>query len=282
MAGKYQAPTRRRRARRRSPAAALLALLAAGILVVLAIVYGPKLLAGRQAATQPGATDPPTTQAPTETQVPVESLAPTQMPTQAPTEPPVPWNLTLVNAAHPLPEDWTIELTTLRNGTQVDSRIYPDLQAMFDACRAAGMSPIVNSAYRSTQDQQRILDGYIDDYLAQGYTQEDARTEALKWVARPGTSEHELGLSVDIDAESMTYEDNLEVWSWLSEHCTEYGFILRYTAAGEAYTGISPEAWHFRYVGREAAEEIQRSDITLEEYLIEWLGLYEGPLEAAA
>ena len=277
MAGKYQNCSRRK-----SPASPLPALLAAGILVILAILCGPKLLASRQTEARPAITESAASQE--ETQAPTEppTQSPTNPPTEAPTEASIPWYLTLVNASHPLPEDWEIELTTLGNGKQVDNRIYPDLQAMFDACRAGGMAPIVNSAYRSTQDQQRILDGYIDDYLAQGYSREDAREEALKWVALPGTSEHELGLSVDIDAESMTYEENLEVWSWMAEHCAEYGFILRYTAAGEAYTGISPEAWHFRYVGREAAEEIQRSDITLEEYLIERLGLYAGPLDADA
>lgn len=263
----------RRRRRRRSPASPLLSLLAGAALLVLVIFLGNRLLTDRSEPTL--VTEPPAaTQAPTQ--------PPTQPPTEAPTEPPIPWNLTLVNASHSLPEDWSIELTTLRNGTQVDSRIYPDLQDMFDACRAAGMSPIVNSAYRSTQDQQRILDGYISDYLAQGYSQEDAQVEALKWVARPGTSEHELGLSVDIDAESMTAEDNWEVWQWLAAHCTEYGFILRYTASGEQYTGISPEAWHFRYVGKEAAEAIAGSDITLEEYVIERLGLYDGPLHAGS
>ena len=70
----------------------------------------------------------------------------------------IPWNLTLVNSTHAVPEDWVVpEFTELRNGQRVDSRIYPELQAMFDAARAAGRTPLVISSYRTYDDQKNML-----------------------------------------------------------------------------------------------------------------------------
>ena len=82
----------------------------------------------------------------------------------------------------------------------------------------------------------------------------------------PGTSEHELGLCVDIASgdSSVTNED---VWNWLSKNSYKYGFIQRYTAEKQDITGIIPEEWHFRYVGKKAAEEMHENDLCLEEYL---------------
>ena len=178
----------------------------------------------------------------------------------------IPWNLTLVNQWNPLPEDYTVELTELANGQKVDIRIYPDLQQMFDDARAQGVHPFVREGYRTAQQQQAILDERIQEYLNAGYSQEEAIEAARDWVALPGTSEHELGLAVDINAD-VTLSSSEEVYDWLAKHAHEYGFILRYPEGKEELTGISYEPWHFRYVGLEDAQKIYTQGICLEEYI---------------
>lgn len=179
----------------------------------------------------------------------------------------LPWNLTLVNGEYALPENRSIEVTRLRDDQQVDSRIYPELQNMFDACRADGLYPLVWSSYRDTSEQQRMMEEKVDTFLAQGMSQREAEKEAKLWVAEPGYSEYELGLAVDINSESEELCASWDVYAWLQEHCWEYGFILRYPEDKTEITGIDYEPWHFRYVGKEAAREIMESGICLEEYI---------------
>lgn len=173
----------------------------------------------------------------------------------------------LVNGSHPVPDDWESELTQLKNGQQVDSRIYPHLQEMFDACREDGLLPLILSSYRSSEDQQREFDEKADQFLAQGYSKDEANQLASTWAAQPGYSEHQLALAMDINSADLSVCSNEDVWEWMSKHCSEYGFILRYPSGKEDITGISYEPWHFRYVGKEAAKEISKNGITLEEYL---------------
>ena len=175
------------------------------------------------------------------------------------------WKLILVNAEHPVPEDYSVTLKELRNDQWVDERIYPELQQMFDDARAEGIYPLINESYRSAERQQEILDNYIAAYEAEGLSTEEAQQRALEVVAKPGTSEHQLGLALDIIVEYE--EDSTVTWQWLKENCWRYGFILRYPEDKTEITGISYEPWHFRYVGAEAAQQITERGITLEEYL---------------
>lgn len=177
------------------------------------------------------------------------------------------WNLILVDAEHSVPSDWEVTLVDLRGGEQVDRRIIDPLQEMFDACRADGLLPIVYSGYRSQETQQSIYDRNLAGNIADGYSLEEAEALTRQWVALPGTSEHQLGLAVDIDSEDPDQCSDEAVWAWLWEHCAEYGFILRYPADKTDITGIGYEPWHFRYVGKEAAQSIMSEGITLEEYL---------------
>ena len=177
------------------------------------------------------------------------------------------WNLILVDPEHSVPSDWEVTLVDLRGGEQVDRRIIDPLQAMFDACRADGLLPIVYSGYRSQETQQSIYNRNLAGNIADGYSSEEAEALTRQWVAVPGTSEHQLGLAVDIDSEDPDQCSDESVWAWLLEHCAEYGFILRYPADKTDITGIGYEPWHFRYVGKEAAKTIMSEDITLEEYL---------------
>ena len=186
----------------------------------------------------------------------------------------IPWNLTLVNSTHAVPEDWVVpEFTELRNGQRVDSRIYPELQAMFDAARAAGRTPLVISSYRTYDDQKNMLVKKYRAFKEQGYSHEDAQAEALKWAAYPGCSEHQLGLAIDVGTSNSEKCSKDRVWSWLKEHCAEYGFIWRYSEEKSAITGIANEPWHFRYVGVEAATYIMENNLCLEEYMEQFYGL---------
>lgn len=181
------------------------------------------------------------------------------------------WELILVNASHAVPETYDVKLTQLSNGRSVDSRIYPALQQMFDDARAQGVDPIVREGYRTRADQQAIMDEQIASYTAKGIPESIAEMLAADRVAQPGTSEHELGLAVDINAKAGSGTTNEQVYAWLKEHAPEYGFILRYPEGKSKITGISYEPWHYRYVGTEHAMAITESGLTLEEYLAEVL-----------
>lgn len=181
------------------------------------------------------------------------------------------WNLRLVNAGNSLPEDYSVELTQLSNGLSVDTRCYPKLQEMMDACRAEGLQPLICSAYRSQELQEELFQNKISQLLEQGYSEDTARKEAGTYVAVPGTSEHQLGLAVDIvDLHNQLLDESQEktaVQQWLLAHSWEYGFILRYPSEKGEITGIAYEPWHYRYVGQAAAEEIHTLGVCLEEYL---------------
>ena len=176
------------------------------------------------------------------------------------------WNLILVNKDYRIPDNWDIELTELSNGEKVDSRIYPDLQDMFDAARANGLALFVREGYRTQEEQQEIMDEKIMSYMEEGYSKKEARNLAEKYVAKPGTSEHQLGLSIDINADTTKCSSE-SVYKWLDENAYKYGFIKRYPSDKVEITGINNEPWHYRYVGKDAANEMKETGMCLEEYL---------------
>lgn len=186
------------------------------------------------------------------------------------------WNLMLVNPWNKMEENLSIELTQLANGHAIDKRAYPDLQNMMDDARAEGLSPIICSSYRTSEKQRTLFDNETKRYLAKGYSKEDAEKEAAKWVAVPGTSEHQTGLAVDIVAKSYQMLDKKQEETpeqqWLMANSYKYGFILRYPTDKSDVTGINYEPWHYRYVGKEAAKEMFEQGICLEEYLDLGLG----------
>lgn len=175
------------------------------------------------------------------------------------------WNLILVNAENAVPSGYEPELITLSNGQQVDQRIYPDLQNMFDDARKDGVQLFVRSGYRSKKEQRQVLLSKISSLKKEGYSTQDAISEAADLVAKPGTSEHELGLSVDINAEKGSSAE--DVYRWLDQNAWKYGFIKRYPSDKTEETGISNEEWHYRYVGKTAAKEMKEKNYCLEEYV---------------
>lgn len=179
--------------------------------------------------------------------------------------------LTLVNPWNPLSDDWTVDLVTLDDGHRVDSRCYEAYMEMINACKAAGYSPVNCSSYRTQETQQSLYDNKVQRLISSGMSEEEAKTEAAKAVAIPGTSEHQLGLAVDLVDANMqdltSAQESTETQKWLMANSWRYGFIHRYPNGKTDITGIIYEPWHYRYVGKDAAQEIFNRDITLEEYL---------------
>ena len=185
------------------------------------------------------------------------------------------WYLRLVNKDHPITEADVPEVaieTVDANGYQVDVRIMQDLEAMFADARAAGRNPMICSAFREWDMQVSLYENKIERVMQEeGLTQEEAAIKASTVVAKPGTSEHQVGLALDIvssdyqelDEAQMETEDQ----KWLMENSWKYGFILRYPMDKSDITGIIFEPWHYRYVGKKAAKEITEQNITLEEYV---------------
>ena len=179
--------------------------------------------------------------------------------------------LTLVNPWNELPEDWQVDSVTLSNGLQIDRRCYDALQEMMDACREAGYEPLICSAYRTQETQQDLFNNKVAKLEAEGKSHDEAVQEAGTVVAVPGTSEHQLGLTVDVvdvNNQNLTEEqEKTPTQKWLMANSWRYGFIHRYPNSKSDITGIIYEPWHYRYVGKDAAQEIFNKGITLEEYL---------------
>ena len=157
--------------------------------------------------------------------------------------------------------DYTPELETLE-GQQFDERIIGPMQEMADAARAKGLHVFLSSGYRSYETQTYLYNRKVSQY---------GEAVAQTIVAKPGTSEHQTGLCCDITDQYYEMKDasleNTQMYKWMSQHCDEYGFIVRFPKGKEDITGIIYEPWHFRYVGKEAAAYIMEHDLTLEEFL---------------
>ena len=177
----------------------------------------------------------------------------------------------LVNPWNTLPDGYQVELVTLSEQDWIAEICAESLKRMFSDCENAGHNIMIVSAYRTQADQEYLYDRKVDSYLELEWELEEAKKEAAKSVAVPGTSEHQLGLAVDILDLSYPYlnenQASTPAQKWLMEHCYEYGFILRYPVGTTEITGIIFEPWHYRYVGVEIAQEIMNLGITLEEYL---------------
>ncbi len=185
--------------------------------------------------------------------------------------------LTLVNPWHTLPEGYSPELAEATSNWQphseyvVDARCAGALQKMLNDCLLAGGIPEICSAYRTQEEQQWLFDNKIERLIDEGVDPAEAPALAATTVALPGTSEHQLGLAVDILDINYPYLDQWQEYTWgqqwLMEHCWEYGFILRYPNGTSDITGIIYEPWHYRYVGLSHAARIHELGVTLEEYL---------------
>lgn len=188
----------------------------------------------------------------------------------------LPWNLALVNFEYALEKDFVPEeLAKLNVDYSVDSRILDAAKNMIMTASGEGVNITIVSAYRGYEYQRDLFDNKVQRLLdEENYSVDKAREEASKVVAYPGTSEHQLGLALDlVDSDHRALDESqetTEAYQWLKAHCHEYGFIVRYPNGKTDITGIVYEPWHFRYVGPEAAKVIMEKNITLEEYLQEY------------
>lgn len=180
------------------------------------------------------------------------------------------WYLTLVNRDRKLPEDFKPTTSYLIDGNsaELDSRCADDYIAMYNAALEDGCTLTPYSGYRRISTQKRNYENKIAQYQSQGYSYLEAAEEAATRILPPGTSEHNLGLAMDIVCASSSagFEDTKE-FAWLMENAQDYGFILRYPEDKQDITKIIYEPWHWRYVGVEAAKAMKASGQCLEEYL---------------
>lgn len=185
----------------------------------------------------------------------------------------LPWYLTLVSGAQPMESGYVPELKELQPGHSVDTRIVDAAKTMLADAEKAGLHVQICSAYRSVDKQKTVFGDSMKRRVNSGMNYWDAYYETTKNVALPGTSEHALGLALDLVSSSYTGLDerqkNTAEAKWLAENCHKYGFILRYPEGTTDITGIVFEPWHYRYVGEEHAQKIMELGITLEEYLEE-------------
>lgn len=184
------------------------------------------------------------------------------------------WQLVLVNHDHLIMEE-PKTLTAMKNGYQIDQRIYDAYYEMEEAAAKAGFSLTVISSYRSVADQQVVFDADVTKYLASGLSEKEAETKAEEYVTHPGGSEHHTGLAVDV-VDQVWYDQGngleegffeTEAGKWIDQNCAKYGFIIRYPKNKEEITGINYEPWHLRYVGKESANYMETHQLVLEEYL---------------
>lgn len=178
------------------------------------------------------------------------------------------WNLVVVNGTRAMPEGYKPQLKAVA-GTDVmlDYRVADHYTEMYNAARKDGITLTPYSGYRSYDRQKRNYNNLTEEYMYKyNLSREDAAKKAATVILPPGTSEHNLGLAMDICNTNSSFNQQKE-YRWLMEHAHKYGFILRYTAEKQPITGIIPEPWHWRFVGVEYAEEIKNSGLCLEEWL---------------
>jgi len=181
------------------------------------------------------------------------------------------WRLILVNKQNPVPEGYDANLSSINGSLLADERIIDDIYDMLDAANKDGVDLMICSAYRSYDRQIQLFNNKMNKLMRQGMSFMDAYAVGSMSVTVPGTSEHQLGLALDILTPSYTAMDDgfgdTKAGQWLRDNAPDYGFILRYPAGKEEITGIIYEPWHFRYVGTEYSRSITESGLCLEEYL---------------
>lgn len=180
------------------------------------------------------------------------------------------WSLILVNQDKAVPKGYQPPLAEITNGYQVDQRIVADLTEMLEAAEAEGLKLIICSAYRSLSEQADLFNSKSRSYQETGLSKLEADKQTMTLIQQSGHSEHNLGLALDIvsrnnqrldDSQAETVEQK-----WLLENSGFYGFILRYPQGREKETGVNYEPWHYRYVGKQAADIITNQQWILEDY----------------
>ena len=189
----------------------------------------------------------------------------------------LPWYLKLVNRYNFLDYYFYPQLTYLGvgGGHMFDTRAYRALLDMLESARSEGLDPIIASSFRSVSRQTYLFDRQVQRQIDAGLSAEEAFEAARRVVAYPGTSEHNLGLAVDIVSNSYhgltANQASTPEGIWLAANSYRYGFVVRYPYYQQHITNIIFEPWHFRYVGIPAATEMFERGLVLEEFVSELL-----------
>ena len=180
------------------------------------------------------------------------------------------WRYLLVNGldrSNYLRSNYFPEMIMVENNYYFQTRAAEDLTAFLAAARDAGYTVRISRTYLSYADQRTRFNGMASTLYDQGdmtLAEAEERITALGYF--PGADEHQTGLAVNFEDGNGERKFSTPVLEWMTEHCAEYGFILRFPEGREAYTGHEAEPGHYRYVGQVAAEYIMRKGITLEEF----------------
>ncbi|CEN21743.1 D-alanyl-D-alanine carboxypeptidase [[Clostridium] sordellii] len=177
-------------------------------------------------------------------------------------------NLILVNKGNPLTSNYKPKNLTKLNIPFVEDSIEEEkymkavgakaIKQLFGQAKKEGVEFLGTSAYRSYQTQEET---YLNRVNSVG------EEEANKYVAKPGKSEHQTGLAIDVTNKDRWFVKSTKEAKWLEENAYKFGFILRYPEDKTDITGVAYEPWHIRYVGKKVAKEIYEKKIAFEEYI---------------
>ena len=179
---------------------------------------------------------------------------------------------TLVNKYNYLRDDFVpnnlVEMTTpySKEGIYLVEEARDNFYKLVDKAKEEGLTIRAISAYRGYTYQKRLYDKYVEA---------DGVNKADTYSARPGFSDHQTGLAIDIDNTISSFENftNTKEYQWMLDNSYKYGFILRYPSGKESITTYQFESWHYRYVGLKLAKKIKASNLTFDEYFTRYLAL---------
>lgn len=179
------------------------------------------------------------------------------------------WDETMLDTTYELPKSYvppglvSTARAGLKGGGEVRSIVIPDLKAMASAARMAGAGLRVISAYRSYSTQAGLYKHEVERY---------GKKTAMHSVARPGHSEHQLGVTIDFGSASTPGDVSQKfartaAGHWMRDNAWKFGWILSYPSGKTGKTCYYSEPWHYRYVGRDLAAKVHASGLTLRQYL---------------
>lgn len=179
---------------------------------------------------------------------------------------------TLVNKYNYLRDDFVpnnlVEMTTpySKEGIYLVEEARDNFYKLVDKAKEEGLTIRAISAYRGYTYQKRLYDKYVEA---------DGVNKADTYSARPGFSDHQTGLAIDVDNTTSSFENftNTKEYQWMLDNSYKYGFILRYPSGKESITTYQFESWHYRYVGLKLAKKIKASNLTFDEYFTRYLAL---------
>jgi D-alanyl-D-alanine carboxypeptidase len=185
------------------------------------------------------------------------------------------WAFYLLDKNNPLPPSFEVALQKLGGEDEwwreIDERAADYALQMLEESRLAGVHIVIIEGFRTIERQQEIYNRRINYYLDLGLNEMQAALVAETEVARPGASEHNAGIALDVASGNYnpySFEHTAE-FDWLLENSWKYGFILRYPEDALHITGFIYEPWHWRFVGVKRAQEIYESGLTLEEFIMQ-------------